>query len=65
VGGAWNGAAAVAVAEALQPAVVLMDMNMLKMNGIEATTLIKAHSPNTIVIGLSVNAGGGNEEAMK
>ncbi len=65
VGESWNGEEAVAAAEMLQPAVVLMDINMPKMNGIEATALIKARSPGTIVIGLSVNAGGANEQAMK
>jgi PAS domain S-box-containing protein len=65
VGEACNGEQAVAAADALQPTVVLMDINMPKMNGIEATELIKARSPKRIVIGLSVNAGGANAEAMR
>ena len=65
VGEAWNGEEAVALVERLQPALVVMDITMPKMNGIEATTRIKARYPHTIVIGLSVNAGGANEEAMK
>jgi signal transduction histidine kinase/CheY-like chemotaxis protein len=65
VGEACNGEQAVAAADALQPTVVLMDINMPKMNGIEATELIKARSPSRIVIGLSVNVGGANVEAMR
>jgi PAS domain S-box-containing protein len=63
-GEATNGVEAVALVETLRPSVILMDINMPRMNGIEATTHIKAHYPNTIVIGLSVNAGGQNEVAM-
>lgn len=63
-GEATNGVEAVALVETLRPSVILMDINMPRMNGIEATTRIKAHYPGTIVIGLSVNAGGQNEVAM-
>jgi PAS domain S-box-containing protein len=65
VGEAWNGEEAVARAETLRPAVVVMDINMPKMNGIEATALIKARHPETIVIGLSVNVGSDTHEAMR
>jgi len=65
VGEACDGEQAVAAADALRPTVVLMDINMPKMNGIKATELIKARSPGRIVIGLSVNAGGANTEAMR
>ena len=64
VGEAWNGEEAVKAVESLRPAVVIMDINMPKMNGIEATAEIKARFPDTTVIGLSVNAGGENMEAM-
>lgn len=64
VGEAWNGEEAVVAATALKPTIVLMDINMPKMNGIDATTAIKARFPDTIVIGLSVHAGGANEEAI-
>jgi DNA-binding NarL/FixJ family response regulator len=41
-----------------------MDINMPKMNGIMATSQIKTRFPTTNVIGLSVNAGAENQEAM-
>ena len=65
VGEAWNGQEAVASAERLQPSIVVMDINMPMMNGIDATTEIIARYPDIVVIGLSVQAGGANEEAMK
>jgi DNA-binding NarL/FixJ family response regulator len=52
---AANGVEAVHAVEQFQPAVVVMEINMPKMNGIEAATLIKAKVPSTHVIGLSVN----------
>lgn len=33
---------------------MVMDINMPVMNGIEATTQMKAHHPDILVIGLSV-----------
>lgn len=65
VGEACNGEEAVAFVEHLQPTVVLMDINMPKMNGIAATAQIKSRYPAIVVIGLSVNAGGANEVAMR
>jgi len=53
MGEACNGRQAVLLTEAFQPDVVVMDINMPKMNGITATALIKRHRPETIVIGLS------------
>ena len=64
MGEARDGEEAVTAAEALHPAVVLMDINMPRMNGIEATAAIKARFHDIIVIGLSVQAGGANAEAM-
>ena len=61
VGEASDGEEALRMAEEHQPAVVIMDINMPKLNGIEATRLLKAHYPAMIVIGLSVNADGENE----
>lgn len=65
VGEAWNGEEAVACVEELRPAIVVMDIHMPKLNGIEATALIKSRYPDTIVIGLSVNANVVDREAMK
>ncbi len=65
VGEAGNGKEAIQMVDQLRPGVVVMDINMPKMNGIEATVHIKLRHPETIVIGLSVNAAGENQEAMK
>lgn len=64
VGEAWDGEEAVSSVERLRPAIVVMDINMPKMNGIEATTVIKTRYPATIIVGLSVNAEGENQRAM-
>lgn len=64
VGEACNGEEAVQAAEMLQPSLIVMDINMPKMNGIEATAAIKTRFHDIIIIGLSVQAGGANAEAM-
>lgn len=64
VGEATNGKEAVAIAAALRPSIVLMDINMPNMNGIDATAEIKQKWPDITVIGLSVNADGDNQAAM-
>jgi PAS domain S-box-containing protein len=51
---AANGSEALAQARQWRPDVVLMDVNMPVMDGIQATRLIKEILPATIVIGLSV-----------
>ena len=50
VGEAGGGAEAVSLASQLRPALVLMDINMPDMNGIEATRLILAEHPDTVVV---------------
>jgi DNA-binding NarL/FixJ family response regulator len=64
VGEAGNGEEAVASAERLRPSIVVMDINMPRMNGIEATAAIKRRFPETIIVGLSVNAAHDNQAAM-
>jgi signal transduction histidine kinase len=65
VGEASNGEEAVHLAERLCPTLVVMDINMPKKNGIEATSEIKTRHPHITIIGLSVNAGEDNETAMR
>jgi signal transduction histidine kinase len=62
VGEGSDGDEAIELVEQLRPALVVMDLNMPKKNGIEATARIKARWPETVVIGLSVHAG---EEARR
>ena len=65
IGEASNGDEALKLVEKRRPAVVLMDINMPKLNGIEATAKIKSEHPEVAVIGLSVNAESINQDAMK
>ncbi len=53
VGEAGDGQEGIEQAEAIQPDVILMDMVMDKMNGIEATTIIKSRMPHIKVIMLT------------
>ena len=64
VGGAADGEQAVWEVSKLQPAVVVMDINMPNMDGIMATRLIKTRYPQIAVVGLSVNAKGYHKDAM-
>lgn len=61
---AGNGVDAVSIAAEMRPDTIVMDVNMPKMDGIEATKQIKAAQPDTIVIGLSVNTSPQIVEAM-
>lgn len=53
VGEASNGEEAVTLVEQLQPAVVLMDLRMPRLDGIQATARIRERSPSTAVLVLT------------
>jgi PAS domain S-box-containing protein len=64
VGEAGDGGAAIGIAAALKPDVVVMDINMPNIDGIEATRHIVKEHPDVVVIGLSVQNERHIEEAM-
>jgi DNA-binding NarL/FixJ family response regulator len=55
VGEASDGAEAIACVGRLQPAVVVMDMNTKKLDGITAARLIKRQYPHVLVLGFSAD----------
>jgi CheY-like chemotaxis protein len=65
VGEASNGEEAVAAVGEVRPTIVVMDINMPRVDGIQATRDIKARYPQVIVIGLTVNPDSTNQGLMK
>jgi CheY-like chemotaxis protein len=55
IGEAKDGLEAIAMAQELKPDIIIMDVNMPRMNGIEATRQIVLDQPGVIVIGLSMS----------
>ena len=62
---AENGQQAVELAGQYKPDVIVMDINMPLLNGIEATQIIKQENPGIQIIGLSVNIDEKTASAMR
>lgn len=56
VGEAGDGEEAVLAVAQLKPSVVVMDINMPRLNGIEATSWIRRMYPHVVVVGVSAIA---------
>ena len=65
LGEAANGVEAISQAIALQPDVIVMDVSMPKMNGIEATREIHRTQPHIRIIGLSTHDDYSTERSMR
>jgi DNA-binding NarL/FixJ family response regulator len=65
IGEAADGLTAVQLASALRPDVIVMDVHMPRLNGVEATRRIKAALPDASVIGFSVQFGQDEDGAMR
>jgi PAS domain S-box-containing protein len=64
VGEAADGEEGVQMARELQPDVILMDISMPRMNGIEATRVIHGEAPHIRIIGLSMYDDAETERSM-
>jgi DNA-binding NarL/FixJ family response regulator len=65
VGQATDGAEAVALAKALVPDLVVMDLSMPTLNGLDATTLLHETLPATPVVVFTAFEGDGLEHAAR
>jgi DNA-binding NarL/FixJ family response regulator len=64
IGEAVDGDDAVVQSTKLKPAVVIIDIHLPTISGMEATTLIKLQSPCTTIIGLTAGAPDDTQTAM-
>jgi DNA-binding NarL/FixJ family response regulator len=65
VGEAQDGLEAIRVAEEVRPHVVLMDVYMPRMDGIESTRHIRARVPESCIIGMSSDSRPWVEDAFR
>lgn len=56
VGAASTGGEAIEMAKAKRPRVILMDINMMPVNGFDTTKAIRKHAPGSRIIGVSMHA---------
>jgi DNA-binding NarL/FixJ family response regulator len=65
IGEAGDGMTAVQLASDLHPDVIVMDVHMPRLDGVEATRRIKAALPDASVIAFSMQYGRGEDWAMR
>lgn len=65
VGEAENGEDAIRAVSALRPDIVIMDVTMPRLNGLDATRKIKSGSPGTKVVILTVHSEASYEHAAR
>ena len=65
VGHANDGKEAIELAQKLKPDVILMDISMPRVNGIEATRIIHREYPDIRIIGLSMDEDQEHAQAMR
>lgn len=65
VGLAGDGEEVLKMAQELRPDVILMDINMPYVSGIEATRQVKQQQPEIKIVGLSAHTPGPQVEAMR
>ena len=65
VGVAQNGEEAVLQSMKLKPTVVIIDINLPTISGMEATRLIKLQRPSTVVLGLTAGVSDQTVTAMR